>query len=110
VKNRVEAAINRHIGRTPGAKKGDFTDPRKKLNHCDVSDYSKIITNKPNWALFAGAFKNADETRRTLDDFREYRAALKHNRDIDSMLDHRGQAAMLWLGNALDLDLPDFGI
>lgn len=110
VQKRAENAIGQYVGKTPGAKTRDFDDPRQKLDHCDLSDYAKIITNKTNWALFAGAFKNANETRRTLDDFREYRAALKHNRDIDSMLDHRGQAAMLWLGTALELDLGDFGI
>ena len=110
VQNRVQKAIDHYIGKTPGVNTRDFADPRKKLDNCDISDYAKIITNKPNWALFAGVFKNQDETRRVIDDFREYRAALKHNRDIDSMLDHRAQAAILWLRNALELDLSEFGI
>ncbi len=110
VQKRVENAIDRYVGKTPGTKKRDFDHPRKKLDHCDVSDYGKIISNGPNWALFSGAFKNQNEARRTLDDFREYRAALKHNREINNMLDHRAQAAILWLRNALELDLGEFGI
>ena len=110
VKNRVEAAIDRHIEKTPGAKKGDFSDPRIRLNHCDVSDYAKIITNKPNWPFFASDFKNEEETRRVLDDFREYRAALKHNREIGDVVEHRAHAAFVWLRDALDLDLSEYGL
>ena len=110
VQKRVETAIDRYIGKTPGTKKRGFDDPRIKLDHCDVSDYAKIITSKPNWTLFAGVFKNEEETRRVLEDFREYRAAIKHNRDVDAMLDHRAQAAFLWLRSALELDLSEFGI
>ena len=110
VQNRVETAIDRYIGKTPGAKKQDFSDPRMKLDHCDVSDYAKIITNGPNWTLFAGDFKNQDETRRVLDEFREYRAALKHNREINSIVEYRAYAAFLWLKGALDLDLSEYGI
>lgn len=110
VQKRVDTSISRFIEKTPGAKKRYFDDPRVKLNHCDVSDYTKIITNKPNWTLFAGAFKNEEETRRVLEDFREYRAAVKHNRDVDAMLDHRAQAAFLWLRDALELDLSEFGL
>ena len=77
VQKRVESAISRHIRKTPGAKSRDFGDPRKRLDHCDVSDYAKIITNKPTGRSLLVIFKNEDETRRVLDDFREYRAAVK---------------------------------
>ena len=110
VQNRVDTAIDRHIGKTPGTNKRDFADPRMKLNHCDISDYAKIITNKPNWTLFASDFKNEDETRRVLDDFREYRTPLKHSREINSVVEHRAHAAFLWLRNALNLDLSESGI
>ena len=110
VQNRVETAIDRHIGKTPGTEKRDFADPRIKLDHCDISDYAKIITNKPNWTLFASDFKNEDETRRVLDDFREYRTPLKHGREINSVVEHRAHAAFLWLRNVLDLDLSEYGI
>ena len=74
--------MNRYINQDAGFKEQDFADPRMKLDHCDVSDYAKIITNKPNWTLFAGEFKTEIETFRVLDEFREYRTALKHNREL----------------------------
>ncbi len=70
-----------------------------------MSDYSKIILRKDNWSLFGGVFKNRNDCERYFDDFREFRAALKHNREVDSMLHHRAQAALIWLTEALELDL-----
>lgn len=105
VKRRVDNSIAKHVDRTPGSRKSQYDDPRKKLDFCDVSDYSKIIVRKDNWPRFSGVFKNRSECERVLDDFREFRAALKHNRDIESMLYHRAQAAIIWLSEALELDL-----
>ena len=110
VGKRVETNIGRYVDKTPGTSRRDFNDPRRKLDFCDVSDYSKIIVNKANWQLFAAAFKNSQECQRVLNDFREFRAALKHNREIDSMLDHRAQAAFLWLRDALQVDLSEHGL
>ena len=109
-KDRVRKSIDSHVKKTPGTSLSQFKDPRRRLDFCDVSDYATIIRNKSNWSLFAAAFKNQDETRRVLDDFREYRNAIKHNREIGDMAEHRGQAALLWLRDALDLDLREFGL
>ena len=110
VQKRVDQAIEKHINKTPGTSRSQFHDPRRKLDFCDVSDYSKIIVNNKNWQLFGAVFKSKNECERVLDDFREFRAALKHNRAIESMLDHRAQAAILWLRDAIELDLSEFGI
>ena len=110
VSNRVEENISKHLRKVPGADRRQFHDPRMKLDFCDVSDYSKIIVNNRNWQLFGAVFKSKQECERVLGDFREFRAALKHNRQIDDMQDHRAQAAILWLRNALELDLREFGL
>ncbi|MDE2635194.1 MAG: DUF262 domain-containing protein [Chloroflexota bacterium] len=110
VKNQVEARIDQQLRKTPGLHKSQFDSSRKKLEFCDVSDYAKIIVNGRNWQLFSGVFKNKQECQRVLDDFREFRTALKHNREIGTMLDFRAQAAILWLRDALGLDLSEFGM
>ncbi len=110
VQNRVEDGIEKHVRKTPGANRRHYDDPRKKLDFCDVSDYSRIIVNNKNWQLFGAVFKSKTECERVLDDFRAFRTALKHNRNIDSMLDHRAQAAIIWLRDTLDLDLSEFGV
>ncbi len=105
VKRRIEDSIEKHVSKSPGSRKSQYEDPRKKLDFCDVSDYPKIIVKKDNWPLFGGVFKSKNECERVLDDFREFRAALKHNREVESMLYHRAQAAIIWLTETLELDL-----
>ena len=105
VKKRIDVSIERYVNKTLGSRKSKYANPRMKLDFCDVSDYSKIIVRKDNWPLFSGVFKNKSECERVLNDFREFRAALKHNRDVESMLYHRAQAAIIWLTEALELDL-----
>ena len=110
VRKRVEDNIDRHVRKTAGASSSQYQNPRSKLDYCDVSDYAKIIVNKANWTHFAPVFKSRQECQRILDDFRDYRAALKHNREIDDMHDHRAQAAILWLRDALQADLSEHGL
>lgn len=110
VRKQVEARIDQQVRKIPGLNKSQFDSCRKKLDFCDVSDYARIIVNGRNWQLFGGVFKNKQECQRVLDDFREFRTALKHNREIGTMLDFRAQAAILWLRDALGLDLSEFGI
>jgi hypothetical protein len=55
-------------------------------------------------------FKNKDELERVLDDLRNFRNALKHNREIDNFLEYRAQAAIAWLSRVLKVDLADYGV
>ena len=110
VQKRVKDSVRRHVHKTPGATHSQFNDPRRRLDYCDVSDYSRIIVNKKNWSLFAPIFKSKPDSEHYLNDFRAFRAALKHNHEIDDLQDHKAQAAILWLRNALQLDLSEFGL
>lgn len=110
IQKRVADRIDTHVSKTPGVSKETYRDTRSKLDFCDVSDYEKIILSKDNWVLFAPILKNKTECQRVLEDFREFRNALKHNREIDSLLDHRFQAAVIWLSQALNIDLGPYGM
>ena len=107
VQTRINNAVNKHIKKTPGSSRRDFSDARQKLDLCDVSDYSKIIVNGKNWKLFVQVFRSKSDCVRYLDDFREFRAAIKHNREVSDILELRAQAAILWLRDALDIDLNE---
>jgi hypothetical protein len=78
------------------------------LEYIDVSDYSKVILK--NWGLFSAVFRSKSECERIFQDFKEFRDATKHNRNIDKVLDHRAQAALIWLSQAMEIDLSQYGI
>lgn len=110
VNKTVMDRVDKYVRETPDVSKKTFENLRERLNFFDVSDYSKIITRKKNWSLFSPIFRDRNDCERYLDDFREFRNATKHNRDIDTVLDHRGQAAILWLSRSMDVDLSQYGI
>ena len=108
VESSASRKIDDYVDRTPGISRSQFRDSRIRLDYCDVSDYSKIILK--HWRLFAPTFRSKPDCERMLHDFREFRNAVKHKREIDAILDHRGQAAIIWLARALELDLASYGI
>lgn len=110
VQKRVNDALAKHVKKTPGSNKRDFRGARQKLDLCDVSDYSKIIVNNQNWKLFAQTFRSKSDCERYLNDFREFRAAVKHNREVNDILAHRAQASILWLRDALNVNLNKYNM
>jgi hypothetical protein len=110
VQTRVQERIDKIIANVPGTQRVAFEDMRERLNQCDVADYPKIITNSNNWSHFSAHYRSKDDTNRMLNDFRLFRNAVKHNQSLDSLLNMRGQTAILWLAKALKLDLSEYGV
>lgn len=110
VRERAKERIEDLVSKTPGLERQQFREPRIKLDHCDVSDYVKIIVNSSNWPHFAKDFRSKGETERYLNDFKNFRNTVKHNRSIDPLMDLQGQTAVLWLTRALRLDLSEYGV
>jgi hypothetical protein len=107
VAKKVNDRIEEHVQRTRGSKL-DLDQPRARMEFCDVTDYVKIV--EANWSEFAGVFHKRDDFTRNLDDFREYRNAVKHNRQTDTALEYQAKAAMIWLSRSLGLDLSKYDI
>jgi hypothetical protein len=110
IQDRVKNRINVRINNEPGIDRNQFNDPFSRLEQCDVSDYSKIIVNSQNWNHFSPYFRSKNDCEHMLDDFRRFRNAVKHNHSIDSLLDLRGQAAIIWISRALSLDISGYGV
>jgi hypothetical protein len=110
VQKRVDERIETTLNNVPGTNRSDFNDPRVRLDQCDVADYSKIILTSTNWNHFSASFRSKIDCERMLNDFRLFRNAVKHSHSVDTLLDLRGQAAILWLSRALEVDLTDYGI
>lgn len=110
VQERVKQRIETILANVPGSERNRYNDPRARLEQCDVADYPKIILVSPNWPHFSQLFRSKQDTERMLNDYRLYRNATKHNHPVDSLLDLRGHAAIVWLSRALQVDLSRFGI
>jgi len=110
VNKSVMSRIDTYVERTPGTSKSQFQNLRMRLDFLDVSDYEKLITRGKNWQIFAPTFRSKADCKRYLSDFRDFRNATKHGRDVDNVLQLNAQAAITWLAKAMELDLTQYGI
>ena len=102
----AEKRIASHVKKTSVSAE-QFKDPRTKLDYCDVTDYSKIITKKDNWQSFSRIFNSKEECKRNLTDFADIRTPIKHHRKVDGVIAHHGRASLLWLGRKLEIDVSE---
>lgn len=100
--------IEKFVRDTAGISRQEFEDPRNALNFCMIYDYLKII--KANWNVFSQTFISKSDLDRAINDFNDFRNAVKHNRNIDSLQEHRAKAAIIWFSRILDLDLSKYDI
>ena len=87
---------------------GRLEDPRALLEYCDIRDYTTVI--EQNWTEFSLQFHSKHDFIRNLEDYNEFRNAVKHGRSLDVSVEYRARAAMIWLSRALDLDVSRFGL
>lgn len=69
------------------------------LSFCDIMDYSNIILK--NWSLFEETFRSKFEIEKRFIAFKDFRNAVKHNREIDTVLQRDGEAALEWFSQIL---------
>jgi len=79
-------------------------DPLIRLQYADIMDYHKIIDK--NWKSFADRFGSREELKSHFLALKNYRNPLGHVRDMDTIDQKRGEAAILWFRNTLAAPVP----
>lgn len=88
-----------YIKKNPSKQFSDFSS-RKLLDFCDLMDYPKIILK--NWDAFYSEFRSKSEVEKRFISLKEYRNAIKHNREMASFIKKEGEAALEWLSMILE--------
>jgi len=94
VEKKIEDQIRRH---SYEAERYESSDA--KLSFLDVMDYMKVIFS--NWTIFLSIFKSKVELEKYFLDLKNYRNAIKHNRDMNTVERKNGEAAVLWFESML---------
>ena len=97
----VSARVDERAALHPRAGDQQRLTHRMRLNYCDFSDYQRIVSQSNTWPAFEGIFQRRSEFERHITSARRLRNVLKHGRDIEPVERLAGQAAILWLENAL---------
>jgi len=88
-----------YIKKNPSKQFSDFSS-RELLDFCDLMDYPKIILK--NWDTFYSEFRSKNEVEKRFISLKEYRNAIKHNREMASFIKKEGEAALEWLSMILE--------
>jgi hypothetical protein len=107
IKTQVKTRIEAEVQSNPGKKQSEYVSPRKKLTFCNMMDYYKIISQKSTWRHFEFTFRPEKDVEGYFRSFSEYRNHVFHGREIDSLLEARAKAAMIWFSNILDIPLNE---
>ena len=97
----VSSRMDEQAALHPRAGDQQIVTHRMRLNYCDFSDYQRVVLQKNTWPAFEAIFQRRSEFERHITSARRFRNALKHLRDIEPVERLAGQAAILWLENAI---------
>jgi len=98
IKMKVQEKAEEYLRKNPSKTLLDFST-FDKLSFCDIMDYSNIILK--NWVLFEETFRSKFEVEKRFIALKDFRNAVKHNREIDSVLQKDGEAALEWFSQTL---------
>ena len=98
IKTKVQDKIAEYLRKNPSKTWLDLTTS-DHLSFCDIMEYSNIILK--NWQFFGEIFRSKFETEKRFVAFKDFRNAVKHNRDIDQVLQRDGEAALEWFSQVL---------
>jgi len=98
IQDKTKKKIAEFIRKNPAKTWQDITT-KDKLEFCDIMDYSNIILK--NWGHFESLFRSKFETEKRFVAFKDFRNSVKHNRNIDRVLQRDGEAALEWFSRIL---------
>ena len=98
IKMKVQEKAKEYLRKNPSKTWLDLSTA-DSLSFCDIMDYSNIILK--NWQLFEETFRSKFEVEKRFITFKDFRNAVKHNRDINTVLQRDGEAALEWFSQAL---------
>jgi hypothetical protein len=81
-------------------ERSDAATNYQRLTFCDLMDYAQIILK--NWQVFEGVFGSRGEVERHFLNLKEYRNALKHAREMNTVERKQGEASVEWLFRILE--------
>ncbi len=98
VQGNAKKKITQFLKKNPSKKWEELT-VKDLLEFCDIMDYSNIILK--NWKYFEQIFRSKFEVEKRFIAYKDFRNAVKHNREIDRVLQRDGEAALEWFSQIL---------
>jgi hypothetical protein len=81
-------------------EQNDTVTNYERLTFCDIMDYEQIVLK--NWQHFEGTFGSRFEVQKHFLGLKEYRNAVKHGREMNTVERKQGEASVEWLFRILE--------
>ena len=103
IKDQTKKRIEDAIKKQPFVKE-ELEQAQKKLDFCNLLDYLKIILK--NWKVLEDVFGSKEQLEKHFKNLSEYRNAIAHPRDINSITRKEGEIAVEWFSQVLLKEEP----
>lgn len=104
IRTEVEKRVETDLRKERGLTREQFLSPRRKLDYCNVPDYSKLILAANNWKYFSTRFVRPQDVERHIEAFSDFRNRVMHNRELTPIVEQAGELALTWLSTTLPSD------
>ena len=95
--------LNRERKRNPTLVNDNIEDAHYWIQFSDLQELLQIINSKTHWSLFENEFGSKDKLTTEFNDMANLRNALRHSREVDTIVRMKGEASILWLKQQLKL-------
>ncbi len=99
IQNLVRERVLDAIKKEPYQKEV-YEDAFRKIEFCDIMDYSKIIIK--NWNLFEDIFVSKEKVDKYFKNLKDYRNSIKHSRRLSELEKKEGEIAVQWLNKSIE--------
>jgi len=101
--SKLESKIKRHLRDNPSDSYADYNSLAKKIDFFDLSEYCDLMLTKDNWPYFEPYFGQGNKSalQQRFSQLQAMRNAIAHNRELADVVIKEGEAAILWLSEAL---------
>ncbi|WP_299100902.1 DUF262 domain-containing protein [uncultured Winogradskyella sp.] len=95
--------LNRERKRNPSLVSDNIEDVNYWMQFSDLQELLQIINAKTHWHLFETTFGSKDKLTTEFNDMANLRNALRHSREVDTIVRMKGEASILWLKQQLKI-------
>lgn len=95
--------LSRERKRNPSLVNDNIENAAYWMQFSDLQELLQIINSKIHWSEFELMFGTKDKLTTEFNDMANLRNALRHSRDVDTIVRMKGEASILWLKQQLKL-------
>lgn len=101
-KSDVKRRIKQYVDKHPRANLNDFKSIERAIQFSDIEHLKQSILKDTNWPFFEPIFNNKEHLEKYCTQLSSLRHVFKHSRELSSLIELEGKAAIEWFKQILE--------